>query len=397
MPDRPLSDFLPFSLPDITGDEIREVVEVLESGWLTTGPRAHRFERDFAASVGARFAVALSSCTAALHLGLEAVGVVPGDEVILPTWTFAATGEVVQYLGAVPVLVDVVPGDLNIDPDALERAITPRTKAVLPVHFAGQACRIDRVLEIARRNDLHVIEDAAHAFPTRFGQHSVGSIGHVTCFSFYATKSLTTGEGGMATTDHEGWAERMRLMSLHGLSRKAWNRYAEEGNWSYEISAAGFKYNMSDISAALGLAQLRRTAEMHARRLEIARRYREAFDNHPALELLECSDERGHAWHLFVIRLRHGALTIDRDRFLTELKARGIGTSVHFVPLHLHPLYREKYGYRPSDLPVATDAAQRCLSLPIYSRMTDADTTRVIDAVERVSREFRATGRRVVV
>ena len=380
---------IPFSRPDVTGDEIREVVAVLESGWITTGPKTHHFEEEFARAVGARFALALNSCTAALHLALEALGVGPGDEVILPTLTFAASGEVVRYLGAIPVLVDADPLDHNIDPAAVEKALTPRTKVVMAVDFGGQACRLDQLLTLTRSPGIHLVEDAAHAFPASLEGRAIGSISDITCFSFYATKPLTTGEGGMATTDNERWAERMRVMSLHGISKDAWKRYAFEGSWHYEIVAPGYKYNMTDIAAAMGLVQLRRAGEMLARRREIARRYREALADDGAFELLSCRSPDEHAWHLFVIKLRDEALTIQRDRFVTELKAAGIGTSVHFIPLHLHPYYRQTFGYRAEDFPVATELSQRSLSLPIYSRMTDAEVTRVIEEVRKVARRFR--------
>jgi dTDP-4-amino-4,6-dideoxygalactose transaminase len=379
---------VPFALPDITDREINEVVAALRSGWITTGPRAKDFEKRFAAHVGAEHAVAMNSCTAALHLALEAIGLTRGDEVILPTLTFAATAEVVRYFDAKPVLVDVLRDDHQIDPAAVERALTPRTKAVIPVHFAGQACDLDAILSIAKAKGIRVIEDAAHSFPTTYKGKTVGGIGDVTCFSFYATKPLATGEGGMATTNNAEWAERMRIMSLHGISKDAWKRYSAEGNWYYEIVAPGYKYNMTDVAAAMGLAQLERTTEMLEKRTAIAARYFQAFSSESALELPLVRTESSHSWHLFVVRLRPGQLRIDRAQFVSEVKARGIGCSVHFIPLHMHPYYRETYGTSSSAFPVATDLYERSLSLPIYSKMTEAEVSRVVAAVIDVNRRF---------
>jgi len=376
-----MNDFLPFALPDITDAEIAAVTDVLRSGWITTGPRAKEFEKSFAEAVGATHAVAVNSCTAALHLALEALGVGPGDEVIVPALTFAASAEVVRYLGAHPVLVDVLPGDHNVDPKKVEAAITPKTRAIIPVHFGGQACDLDEIMAIAKKHSLRVIEDAAHAFPTRYQGKAVGAFGDITCFSFYATKTLTTAEGGMAVTENAEGADRMRVMSLHGISKDAWKRYTAEGSWYYEIVAPGYKYNMTDMAAAMGLVQLARAQEMLEKRRRIARRYAEAFSTNPCIELLKVRDFDEHAWHLFTIKLVDGALSIDRNRFIEELKARGIGSSVHFIPLHLHPYYRDLYRYRPDDFPVALDAFRRSVSLPIYSKMSDADIDRVIAAV----------------
>lgn len=376
-----MNGFLPFALPDITDRENRAVLEALESHWITTGPRTKEFEAKFGAAVGAKHAIALNSCTAALHLALEAIGVKSGDEVIVPTLTFAASAEVVRYLDAKPVLVDVLASDHTMDARSLERAITKRTRVIMPVHFAGQACDMDPIMEIARAKNIPVVEDAAHAFPTRYKGKIVGSIGDITCFSFYATKTIATGEGGMAVTANVEWAERMRIMSLHGISKDAWKRYTAEGNWYYEIIAPGYKYNMTDIAAALGLVQLSRTQEMLEKRRKIARAYIEAFKDNPAIELLDVRDPDAHAWHLFVIKLRDGVLSIDRNRFIEELKQQGIGTSVHFIPLHTHPYYRDTYGYSPGDFPIAFDCFKRSISLPIYSKMREADTNRVIESV----------------
>lgn len=381
--------FLPFALPDISEEEIGSVVATLRSGWITTGPKTKEFERLFAQAVGAGNAVMVNSCTAALHLALEAVGVSAGDEVIVPTVTFAATAEVVRYLGATPVLVDVREKDHNIDPAAIERAITPRTKAIVPVHFGGVAADMDEITALARQHGLRVVADAAHAFPCTYHGRNVGTLADVSCFSFYATKTITTAEGGAAVTTDADIADRMRIMSLHGISRDAWKRYTADGNWYYEIIAPGYKYNMTDLAAAIGLGQLARAEQMCDRREAIAEQYEEAFSNEAAIELMPSPTDRSHAHHLFVLKLRPGVLSIDRDRFISELKARGIGTSVHFIPLHIHPYYRDTYGYRPEQLPTALDLFRRSVSLPIYSKMSDADVLRVIDAVQGVVRLHR--------
>jgi dTDP-4-amino-4,6-dideoxygalactose transaminase len=381
--------FLPFHVPDIDEEEIQAVVETLRSGWLTTGAKVRQFERDFAGYVGARHALAVNSCTAAMHLALEALGLREGDEVLVPTMTFAATAEVVLYFKAKPVLVDCRPDTLNLDPERLERAITPRTKAVIPVHIAGQPCEMDRILEIARRYDLKVVEDAAHALPARYRGRMVGTIGDITCFSFYATKTITTGEGGMATTENPEWAERMRIMSLHGISRDAWKRYTAEGSWYYEILAPGFKYNLTDVAAALGVEQLKKCDRFWAARQRCAQRYTEGLQDVPAIAPPAVAPEVQHAWHLYVVQLDLEQLRIDRNTFIGLLKQAGIGASVHFIPLHLHPYYRDAFGYRPADFPNATAAAARILSLPLYPRLTDADLQRVIDAVRSIVRRHR--------
>jgi dTDP-4-amino-4,6-dideoxygalactose transaminase len=376
--------FVPFAVPDITSAERLAVDEVLKSLWITTGPKVKQFESAFARAVGAKHAVAVNSCTAALHLALEALGISRGDEVVVPTLTFAATAEVVRYLGATPVLVDVRREDHNMDPSAFEDAITKKTKAVIPVHFGGEACDMKSIEEIARKRSLHIVEDAAHAFPAAYKGRTIGSIGRVTCFSFYATKTITTGEGGMAVTDDAALEERMRIMSLHGISKDAWKRYTAEGSWYYEIDAPGFKYNMTDIAAAMGVVQLGRANEMLEKRRKVALRYEEAFSSLEGIELPFVRDAKENARHLFVIRLKNGALKINRNQFIDELKELGIGSSVHFIPLHLHPYYRDTLGYAPGCLPVAEDVYSCSISLPIYSKMTDDDVERVISAVLKV-------------
>jgi dTDP-4-amino-4,6-dideoxygalactose transaminase len=375
------NSFLPFALPDLGPTEFAEVKDMLESGWLTTGPKTHAFEAEFAAHVGARHAIAVNSCTAAMHLALEAIGLKRGDEVITTTYTFAASAEVVRYFDARPVFVDIDPESLNMRPDLLEGAITKRTRAIIPVHIAGLAAEMDHILEVARRHNLPVIEDAAHAFPSHYKGRMVGTMGDFTCFSFYATKTITTGEGGMVCTDNDQWAERCRVMALHGISKDAWKRYTAEGSWYYEVVAPGYKYNMTDVAAAMGLAQLARANEMLERRRETARQYNAAFSGRAALQTPLDRDDCGHSWHLYILRLNQGALRIDRAAFIEELKRHNIGASVHFIPLHMHPYYRETYGYRPEDFPVAHAQYTCAISLPIYSKMSQRDVDDVIEAV----------------
>ena len=378
------TEFLPFHVPCLGNEEIAAVVETLKSGWLTTGTKTKRFEEEFARYLGSRHAVAVNSCTAALHLALEAVGVGEGDEVIVPTMTFTATAEVVLYLKAKPVLVDCLPCTLNIDPAGIERAITARTKAIIPVHFGGQPCDMEAIMKIARRHRIYVIEDAAHALPAKYHGRMIGTIGDITCFSFYATKTITTGEGGMATTDNPDWAARMRMMSLHGISHDAWKRYAKEGSWYYEVLSPGFKYNLTDVAAAIGLEQLKKCEMFAAARKNIAAAYNERFRTMPEIQVPTCGADLDHAWHLYVIRLKLDRVKIGRDQFIECLKDRRIGTSVHFIPLHLHPYYRESFGYLPTDFPNATEAYNRIVSLPVYPGMTEANVEYVIQAVKDV-------------
>jgi perosamine synthetase len=379
--ERPPAVRVPFHVPSIGEEEIAEVVDTLRSGWLTTGPKVGRFEREFAAAVGARHALALNSGTAALHLALEAVGVGRGDEVVVPTYTFAASGEVVTYLGARPVLADCQIETHNIDASTIEPCLTNRTKAIMPVHIAGQPCDMDPILELARRRNLHVIEDAAHALPATYKGRLVGTLSDLTAFSFYATKTLTTGEGGIVTTEREDYAARIKQMSLHGLSGDAWNRYTDKGRWYYEIEAFGFKYNLTDLAAALGLQQLRRMREFHQRRQEIAAMYNDAFADLDACRTPREVSYGTHAWHLYVLELNLPALRIGRNEFVEHLRTQGVATSVHFRPLHLHPVYQATYGYRPGQFPAAEAAFERAVSLPIYPRMTDPDVGYVVEAV----------------
>jgi dTDP-4-amino-4,6-dideoxygalactose transaminase len=381
-------EFLPFAPPLIGEEEISEVVETLRSGWITTGPRTKRFESDFAAFLGARGALALNSCTAALHTALVTLGIAPGDEVITTPMTFAASVNVIEHTGARPVLVDVEPDTLNIDPAQVERAVTRRTKAIIPVHFAGHPVDLDRLYESAGPDGIAVVEDAAHAVAARYKGRLIGSGENPVAFSFYATKNLTTGEGGMLTGGAE-FLERARLLSLHGMSRDAWKRYDKGGKWYYEVLYPGFKYNMTDVQAALGLWQLKKLPGFEARRRDIVTRYTDAFGNEEALETPVEQAHVEHAWHLYVLRIKPEALRIDRDRFIEELTHRNIGTSVHFIPIHLHPYYRDKYGFTPDAYPVAYTNYRRMISLPLNVRLSDADVTDVIEAVRDVTRTFR--------
>jgi dTDP-4-amino-4,6-dideoxygalactose transaminase len=384
------STFLPFALPDLDDAERDALIEVVSSGWITTGPKTREFEAAFAKAVGAKHAVAVNSCTAAMHLALEAAGLERGDEVITTPYTFAATAEIVRYFDARPVLVDVEPDTLNMRADLLEDAITERTKAIIPVHIAGLPADLAEIGKVALENELVVVEDAAHAFPSSYKGSPIGSISNFTCFSFYATKTITTGEGGMITTDRDDWAERCRIMALHGISKDAWKRYTAEGSWMYDIVAPGYKYNLTDIAAAMGLVQLEKAQKMADRRRAIAEMYHHAFGDMGMLQVPEGVSDEGHAWHLYMLRLHLDALGIDRGEFIEQLKARNIGASVHFIPLHIHPYYRDLYGYQPDNFPVAYQEFKREVSLPIYSKMTDDDVNDVIEAVLQICRIHRS-------
>jgi dTDP-4-amino-4,6-dideoxygalactose transaminase len=384
--------FLPFALPDIGEEEIAEVVDTLRSGWLTTGPKAKRFEQDFVAflggadggdsSAGPLEAMAVNSATAGLHLALEALGIGPGDEVITTTHTFTATAEVVRYLGADVVLVDIDPATLCIDPRAVEAAVTPRTRAVIPVHYGGIAADMPAILATAAKHRLAVVEDAAHALPTTVGGQLVGTLGSdATVFSFYANKTMTTGEGGMVVTRDAALAKRIKVMRLHGMSRDAFDRFtAKVPSWYYEIVAPGFKYNLTDIAAALGLGQLKRARAFQARRAQIAAAYQAAFADLPVVLPPDAPAGDLHAWHLYALRLSDAA-PLPRDTFIERMYAAGIGCSVHYIPLHLQPYWRDRYALKASHFPASQHAFERIVSLPIYTRMSDADVQRVIATV----------------
>jgi len=388
---------IPFFKPTIGPEERALVAEVLDSGWLTTGKQAKRFEEEFAAYVGAEYAVALNSCTAALHLALDAVGVQAGDAVLVPTHTFAATAEVVRYFGAQPVFVDCDAQALLVDPDRMEEAAekwskTGKLKAMIPMHYGGQMVDVDRMQAIASRYGIGLIEDAAHTLPAYYRSNEnapwrpSGSTAPITCFSFYANKCITTGEGGMVTTNDEKLAGRMRMMSLHGLSKNAWSRFEAKGSWYYEIVEAGYKYNLTDVAAAVGIGQLHRANDLWAERQKLAAKYHALLA--PLGGFLEVHPElpnRQSSWHLYPIKLKLESLAIDRAQFIDELKARGITCSVHWMPLHLHPYYVKTYGCRPDDYPVANAVWPRLLSLPLYPGMTDEQLEYVACAVGEIA------------
>jgi perosamine synthetase len=377
--------FISFHRPSIGIEESEAVQHVLDSRWLTTGPVTQQFEREFAAYVGSRYAVAVNSCTAALHLALDAAGIREGDEVVVPSYTFAATAAVVAHCGARPVLCDSVPGGFNIDPADAERRITPMTKAIIPVHLAGEPCDLQALQELSQAKSLHLIEDAAHAVPASYRGKRIGSISEFTAFSFYATKTITSGEGGMLATNNEDFAKRASIMRLHGISGDAWKRYTSEGSWYYEIVNAGLKANMPDLLAAIGVVQLKKADAFHQRRSEISETYLHRLGKVDELEMPPAvSSDKTHSWHLFILRLRPSMLKINRSEMIRQLKECGIGTSVHFIPLHLHPYYQQTFGYSKGDFPHAEDAYTRCLSLPIYPDMSNSEVERVMATVERI-------------
>jgi dTDP-4-amino-4,6-dideoxygalactose transaminase len=402
---------VPFFRPEVSETEIQEVVAALRSGWLTTGPRVKRFEESFAAAVGGTHAIAMNSCTAALHLAVDALGLRPGDGVLVPAMTFAATAEVVRYEGGIPILVDCDPCTLNMDLQQAERTLTHLRSAttlaglrqdvpvvgMIPVHVGGMMMDVGEIKAFASRHSLWVVEDAAHAFPAAWRrspeelwQYCGQETAAVSCFSFYANKTITTGEGGMAVTADARLAERMRLMSLHGLSQDAWDRYSGKGGWDYRILAPGYKYNMTDVAAALGIHQLARAEDMRRAREAVAHEYLQRLSDVDELELPPIDENRIHAWHLFPIRLRLERLTIDRDTFMRELGQHGVSTSVHWRPLHLHPYYEETFGWRPHDLPVASTVWKRLITLPLFSAMCRDEIDAVVGAIralcERASR-----------
>lgn len=380
-----MSDFIPFALPDIGEEEIAEVVDSLRSGWITTGPKTRRFEQEFAAFLGGDVeAVAVNSATAGLHLALEAIGIGPDDEVITTTHTFTATAEVIRYMGAHPVLVDVDPRSMTIDPERVESAITPRTRAIIPVHYGGLACDMQRLAKIARSRNLLIVEDAAHALPTTCGGRLIGTLdSDATVFSFYATKTLATGEGGMLVTRNPRIAQRARVMRLHGIDRDAFDRYvSKKPAWHYEVVAPGFKYNMTDVAASMGIHQLAKVRRFQARRAELAARYTSELRGLPVLTPRDADPGDTHAWHLYVIRLTAGA-GIGRDAFIQRMAEQGVGCSVHYIPLHLHPYWRDTYRLRPEQFPHSQALFESAISLPIYTRMTDDDQSHVLNAVRR--------------
>jgi dTDP-4-amino-4,6-dideoxygalactose transaminase len=381
---------IPFHKPYITIDEITEVLDSLKSGWITMGPKTIEFENKFGEFIGSKNAVSMNSCTACLHLALKAIGLKEGDEVIVPAVTFTATAEVVTYFNAKPVLVDVEENTFNIDPTLIEAKITDKTRAIIPVHFAGQVCDMDEINDIARRYKIAVIEDAAHAIPAFYKGRKVGTLGDIACFSFYATKSLTTGEGGMATTENDEWADTMRVLRLHGISKDAWKRYSGEGSWYYEVEKAGYKYNMTDIQAAMGVAQLRKIDWMWKRRVEITDTYTAAFAGRDDIEVPTLKADRESAWHLYVVKLNLPSLQIQRNRFIEELKKRGVMASVHFIPLHKHPFYMNAFGYDSRGLSVSDSLYERIISLPVYPGMSNEDVQHVVNSVHDTLETYKA-------
>ena len=380
------NNYLPFALPDIGDEEIAEVVDSLRSGWVTTGPKTKRFEQNFIGVLdGGVEAIAVNSATAGLHLALEAIGICPGDEVITTPYTFTATAEVVRYLGADPVFVDINPDTFNIDVAQIEEKITSRTKAIIPVHFAGLACDMDAIINIAQRHSLKVVEDAAHALPTRYRGNQIGSLQtDATVYSFYATKTITTGEGGMVVTRNPDIADRCRVMRLHGISRDAFDRYnSKKPAWHYEVIAPGFKYNMTDLAASMGIHQLKKAVRFQQRRQELAEYYDRELEGLPILLPPHAPKSDLHAWHLYVIRLDIEA-SVERDNFIQLMADRGIGCSVHFIPLHLHPYWRDTYDLKPGDFPNALHTYERVVSLPLYTKMSDEDAVRVVKAVKEI-------------
>lgn len=378
--------FLPFALPDIGEEEIEEVMRSLRSGWITTGPKTKQFEADFSDFIGGQAqSVAVNSATAGLHLALEAIGISPGDEVITTTHTFTATAEVIRYLGANPVLVDIDPNTFNIDPIQIEAAITPKTKAIIPVHFAGLACDMNAILKLAQLHKLKVIEDAAHALPTITDGKMIGSFDtDATIYSFYATKTITTGEGGMIVTRNPDIAARCRTMRLHGINRDVFDRYtSDKPSWYYEVVAPGFKYNLTDIAASIGIHQLKKAWKFQQRRAEIAARYDAELVGLPITLPPHAKSGDTHAWHLYVIRLSSD-ISVSRDDFITQMTKRGIGCSVHFIPLHLHPYWRDICQLKPEDFPNSLEIFHQSVSLPIYTKMTDDDQTRIIATIKEI-------------
>ncbi|MDD5529401.1 MAG: DegT/DnrJ/EryC1/StrS family aminotransferase [bacterium] len=374
---------VPFGLPYITKDEIDEVIEALRSGWISTGPKSVELEEKLREYIGTKYSAIVSSCTAALHLALCAYDIKEGDEVITSPYTFIATTESILYTGAKPVFVDIHKDTLNIDPAKIEKAITKRTKAIVPVHIAGHPCEMDEIMKIAKKHNLIVIEDAAHAFGTYYKSKKIGTIGDATCFSFYATKNLTTGEGGMITTNNKKIAEKIKLLRLHGMSRDAWKRYSKEGSWYYEILTTGYKYNISDIHSALGIQQLKKFEKMQKMREKIVNTYDEAFSKIKELQIPVIKDySTTHAYHLYIIKIVPELLKIDRTKFIELLRAENIGTGVHFIPLHLMPFYKQTFGFKKGDFPNAEWAYERTISLPLYPGLTSEDVKYIIKKVK---------------
>lgn len=383
--------FIPYALPLTGEDEIAEVVDTITSGWLTTGPKTKKFEKDFAKFAGVNFALAVNSATAGLHLGLEALGVSEGDKVITTVHTFTATAEVIRYLGADPVFVDIEGDSFNIDCEEIERALIehPEVKVILPVHFAGQAADMRRIMELAEKYNVKVLEDAAHAVPTTHNGKIIGTFGDITVYSFYANKTITTGEGGMLVTNNADYAKRISCMRLHGISKDIFDRFTStKPSWYYQVIAPGFKYNMTDLAASLGIHQLKKVWEFQKRRKQIAYKYNNAFNGLPVVTPFIINKEDIHSWHLYVIQLELEQLDISRDRFIEILAEKGIGTSVHYIPLHFHPYWQKTYNLNETDFPKSSRAFFRIVSLPNYPKMTESQVDKVITVVTAVLKEY---------
>ncbi|MEL6673496.1 MAG: DegT/DnrJ/EryC1/StrS aminotransferase family protein [Bacteroidota bacterium] len=377
-------DFLPFSKPWLEQEEFDEVIDTLKSGWITTGPKTKGFEKQLAEYVGAEHVIAVNSATAALHIALAALEIGPGDEVITTPLTFASTANVIVHQGATPVFADVNPDTFNIDPDEIERRITENTKAIMPVHYGGQACEMDRIMEIAKKHNIHVIEDGAHTIASYYKGTHLGTIGDFGCYSFYANKNMTTGEGGALVVKDPELADKCRCLALHGISKDAWKRFSANGSWYYEVMYPGFKYNMTDINAALGMHQLKKVASFNARRREICDQYEAAFADMPEISFSAQIDEIESSRHLFPILVDESMLTIDRNEFIKELGARKVGTSVHYIPLHIQPYYRDRFDLKPEDYPNAYSIYSRLISMPLHPLMNDEDVAYAIEAVKDI-------------
>jgi dTDP-4-amino-4,6-dideoxygalactose transaminase len=384
--------FIPFALPCTGEEEINEVVDTIRSGWLTTGPKTKLFENDFAKFVGAKYALAVNSATAGLHLGLEALGVGPGDKVITTVHTFTATAEVIRYLGADPIFVDIEGDSFNIDCDAIEEALknNPEVKVILPVHYAGQAANMTRIMALAKQYNVKVMEDAAHALPTTHNGQMIGTIADITVYSFYANKTITTGEGGMVVTNNDGYVKRISCMRLHGISKDVFDRFTStKPSWHYQVVAPGFKYNMTDIAASMGIHQLKKANILQSRRQAIAEKYNSAFSDLPVITPFITNSSDTHSWHLYVLQLNINELSIDRDEFIRVMADKGIGTSVHYIPLHMHPYWQENYNLTESDFPRSSSTYYRIVSLPNYPKMTDGQVDKVIGTVREVLLEHK--------
>lgn len=382
-------EFLPFARPLIDEKDIEEVVDTLNSDWLTTGPKTYLFEEKFAKYIGSEYAVAVNSCTAALHISLAALGIKQGDEVITSPFTFVSTANVILQQGAIPVFVDIRPDTYNINTDLIREKINSKTKAILPVHYGGQPCQMDEIMKIAKDNNLLVIEDAAHAISAEYKGQKIGNIGNATCFSFYPTKNMTTGEGGMVTTNDKKLKELLKMWGLHGISKDAWKRYSAEGTWYYEVLCPGYKYNMTDIQAAIGLQQLDKMDLFQKRREEIVKNYNDAFEQLEEISTPKVLDGIKNAWHLYTIEVLPGKLKVNRNQFIEALKAENIGTSVHFIPVHLHPYYRDTFKFKIGDFPVAESVFDRIISLPLFPKMDNQDVEDVIIAVKKIVEYYR--------